>query len=248
MLRILGLLFIAILVVAGMGFGYWVHQDRQARAFVVATIPVVYKGWSAEAMAQRSIDALQTEAYEGEVRDMMQNFGSYLGPLESAEAPEGDLHYGRAQPGLPDGLYGRYSARAKFKGGEGDLEFIVIKEEGLWRIARFSVSSPELIAALQKMQASKNVRPNYVPGPPEQQAAVLAVADEIFRIMDSDDPASAWNLGSIPYQQAKTKRRFMADMKRFHDMSGHAQSRKLQGVGFAFDRANANPPGDYAIA
>jgi hypothetical protein len=66
--------------------------------------------------------------------------------------------------------------------------------------------------------------------------------------MDSEDPGSAWNRGSIPFQQAKSKRRFIADMKRLHDMSGHAQSRKLQGVGFAFDRANANPPGDYAIA
>ena len=248
MLRILGLLLVAILVVAGMGFGYWVHQDRQARAFVVATIPVVYKEWSAEALAQRSIETLQTPAYEGQVRDMFQNFGSYLGPLESSDAPEGTLHYGRGEPGVPNGLYGRYSANAKFKSGAGQLEFIVIKEEGVWRVAKFSVTSPELVAALQKRKPMKDVRPNYLPGPPDEQSAVLAVADEIFRIMDSDDPASAWNRGSIPFQQAKTKRRFMADMKRLHDMSGHAQSRKLQGVGFAFDRANANPPGDYAIA
>jgi hypothetical protein len=248
MLRILGLLFVAILVVAGMGFGYWVHQDRQARAFVVATIPVVYKSWNAEAMVQRSIIELRTPAFEGQVRDMLQNFGTHLGPLESADDPEGSLQYGQLKPGLPSGLFGKYSSKATFTGGEGELEFTVIKEEGVWRIARFSVSSPKLLEAVQRQQAMKAARPNYVPGPPDEEAAVLALADEIFRILDSEDPGSAWNRGSIPFQQAKTKRRFVADMKRLHDMSGHAQSRKLQGVGFAFDKAGANPPGDYAVA
>lgn len=248
MLRILGLLFVVTLVAALMGFGYWTHQDRQARAFVEATIPVVYKNWNAEALAQRSISELRTPAYEGQVRDMFQNFGSHLGALESSGDLGGTMQYGQLKSSWPAGLYGKYSASAKFKGGEGQLEFTVVKEEGVWRIARFSVSSPKLLEAMQEQQTLKGARPNYTPGPPEEEAAVLALADEIFRILDSEDPGSAWNSGSIPFQQAKPKRRFVADMKQLHEKSGHAQSRKLQGVGFAFDRAAANPPGDYAIA
>lgn len=41
--RTIGLLFLALLVVAGTGFGYWIHQDRQARAFVATPIPIIYK-------------------------------------------------------------------------------------------------------------------------------------------------------------------------------------------------------------
>jgi hypothetical protein len=77
---------------------------------------------------------------------------------------------------------------------------------------------------------------------------VIAVAEDILRILDSEDPGAAWNRGSLPFQQAITKRRFVADLKRMREKSGHVQSRELQGVGFQFNRINANPPGDYAVA
>ena len=247
MRRVLGLLLVAVLVIAGMGFGYWVHQDRQARAFVAASVPVIYKDWNAEAVSQRTPRALRTPAFEGEVREMFQKVAPHLGPLLSADAPEGSLRYDRADTRLPKDLFGRYVSHAKFRDGEADLRFLVVKEEGVWRIVQFALESPQLTAALEKHQATKSARPNYVRGPPEEETAVLAAADEILRIIDSEDPGSAWNRGSIPFQQAKTKRRFVADMKRLHDTSGHPQGRKLQGVGFAFDRANAHPPGDYAI-
>jgi hypothetical protein len=247
MLRVFGLLFVALLIVAGMGFGYWIHQDRQARGFVTASVPAIYKDWRAEAVSQRMPHMLQTPAFEGEVRDMFRKVAPHLGPLVSAGAPEGTFGYDRADNRLPKALYGRYVCHAKFRDGEADLRFLVVKEEGLWRIVQFALESPQLTAALQKQQATQGARPNYVRGPPDEESAVLAAADEILRIIDSEDPGSAWNRGSIPFQQAKTKRRFVADMRRLHDKSGHPQGRKLQGVGFAFDRANADPPGDYAI-
>lgn len=248
MLRVLGLLFIAILVIAGMGFGYWIHQDRQARAFVTASVPVIYTEWSAQALTRRTAGALRTPVFEGEVRDMFRQIAPHLGPLVSANEPEGTLRYGRPDTRLPKGLFGKYVSHAKFRNGDAELRFLVTKEDGVWRIAQFAFESPQLTAALQKQQATKGSRPNYVRGPPDEEAAVLAVAEEILGIMDSEDPGSAWNRGSIPFQQARSKRRFVADMKRLHDLSGHPQGRKLQRVGFAFDRVNADPPGDYAIA
>src|SRR6186713_92556 len=93
MLRALGLLFVAILLVAAMGFGYWIHQDRQARAFVAASIPVIYTDWSAEAVIRRAALPLKTPEFEAQAREVFLMFGSQLGPMQSWEAPHGSLRY-----------------------------------------------------------------------------------------------------------------------------------------------------------
>jgi hypothetical protein len=239
---------VVALAIAGAGFGFWVHQNGQARQFVAATIPIVYTEWNADALTHRYASELQTPDFEAQVRDKFQLLAPHLGPLESTELPEGALRYGRPHPKLAPGLFGTFTARAKFRDGEATLDFLVLKEQGTWRIGEFGVESPALMEAMQRQAARKNTRPNYERGPPEEEAAVLAAAEEILRIMDSEDPGAAWNRGSLPFQKAITKRRFVADMKRMHDKSGHAQKRELQGVGFMFNRTSANPPGDYAIA
>ncbi len=66
--------------------------------------------------------------------------------------------------------------------------------------------------------------------------------------MDSEDPGSSWHRGSLPFQESTPKRRFVADLKRVREKTGHSQNRKLQGVGFQFDLADGTPPGDYAVA
>ena len=43
-------------------------------------------------------------------------------------------------------------------------------------------------------------------------------------------------------------RRFVTKLERMRQDYGHLQSRKLEGVGFSFNRPNAKPPGDYAVA
>jgi hypothetical protein len=248
MLRTLGLLFVALLVLAGMGFAYWIHQDRQARAFVAASIPLIYKEWSAEAVIRRAAIPLRTPEFEARAREFFQLFGAQLGPLQSSEPPNGSLRYGRAAPELPAGLVGEYTSQAKFREGEGQIKLVVIKERGVWRIAEFGVSSPAILEAMKQQKPTKSVRPRYDRGPPEEEAAILAKAEQTFALMDSENPGTAWNQGSLPFQEATPKRRFTAEMKRMREMTGHAQARKLQGVGFQFNRVNADPPGDYAVA
>jgi len=248
MLRTVGLLFLAFLVVAGMGFGYWIHQDRQARAFVATSIPIIYKEWSAEAVIRRAAIPLRTPEFGAQAREFFQLFGSQLGPMQSFEPPQGSLRYGRAAPELRAGLFGEYASQAKFRDGDGQIKLVVIKEQGVWRIVEFGVNSPAFLEAMKKQGPTKNTRPRYDRGPPDEEAAILAKADQIFAIMDSENPGSAWNQAALPFQQAMPKRRFVAEMKRMREMTGHAQVRKLQGVGFRFNRVDADPPGDYAVA
>jgi hypothetical protein len=172
----------------------------------------------------------------------------YLGPFESADAPEGSLRFGQADPRAPRALYGKYTSHAKFRDAEAELEIIVIKEQRAWRIAGFRVSSPAILEGLKKQPPAKAAEATWNRGPPDEEAAVLAEAEEIFRIMDSEDPSASWNVASLNFQESITKRRFAADLKRLREKTGHTQNRKLQGVGFMFDRPNATPPGDYAVA
>lgn len=248
MLRILGLFFLLLIVAAVAGGGFWLHQDGQARKFVVNVSPIIFKDWNAGALTHRSAAVMQTPDYEAQVQDMFRTISPHLGPLVSVDSPQGTLRYGRVDPRLPRGLHGKYHLNAKFQKGDGDIEIGVIKEDGAWRIVSFVVGSPAVLEAMAKKQAAPAPASTWSRGPADQEAEVLAVAEEILRIMDSEDPGATWNRASLQFQEAAPKRRFVAEMKRMRTMTGHVQGRKLQGVGFMFDRPGANPPGDYAVA
>ncbi len=248
MLRTLGLLFLALIAAAGAALGFWYHQDQQARQFVTAVTPLIYEDWNVEALTHRSASVLQTPDYAAEVGDMFGIFSPHLGPLQSATAPEGALRFGRAEPAMPRALYGQYTSTAKFRDGEAQLEFTVVKEQGAWRIAGFRVSSQALLELMKKQPPPRMAKQTWVSGPADEEAAVLAEAEEILRLMDSEDPGASWHRALLNYQEAVPKRRFVADLKRLHDKTGHPQHRKLQGIGFQFGRTNAKPPGDYAVA
>jgi hypothetical protein len=248
MLRILGLLFLLLVVAAIAGGGFWLHQDGQARKFVVNISPVIFKEWNAGALAHRSAAVMQTPDYEAQVQDIFRTISPHLGPLVSVDAPEGTVRYGRADPKLPRGLYGKFHLNAKFQKADGGIEFVVIKEDGAWRIAGFQVGSPAVLEALSKKAARPAPTSTWSRGPAEAETAVLAEAEDILRIMDSEDPGATWNRASLQFQESTPKRRFVAEMKRMRTMTGHVQGRKLQGVGFMFDRPGADPPGDYAVA
>lgn len=248
MLRVLGLLFLLLVAAAVAGGAFWLHQERQAREFVVAVTPIIYKDWNAAAVTNRSASLLRTPDYEAQVSDLFRTISPALGALEQAEVTDGSLHFGRADPKLGRGLYGKYTLHAKFRDGEANLDFSVIKEQGAWRIAAFGVDSPAILAAMAKKPVARTHGDTWSRGPSNEEAAVLAEAQEILRIMDSEDPGATWNRASLLFQEAVTKRRFVADMKRMREKSGHLQNRRLQGIGFMFDRPNATPPGDYAVA
>jgi hypothetical protein len=248
MLRILGLLFLLLLVAAVAGGGFWLHQDGQARKFVVNVSPIIFRDWNDGALTHRSAAVMQTPDYEAQVQDIFRTISPHLGPLVSVDTPQGTVRYGRADPKLSRGLYGKYRLNAKFQKADGGIEFVVIKEVGAWRIAGFQVGSPAVLDALSKKAASPAPASTWSRGPAEAEAAVFAEAEEILRIMDSEDPGATWNRASLQFQEAAPKRRFVAEMKRMRTMTGHVQGRKLQGVGFMFDRPGANPPGDYAVA
>ncbi len=138
MLRTLGLLFLALIAAAGIALGYWYYQDRQARHFVAEVTPLIFTDWNVEALTHRSVKVLQTPEYEAQVRDLFKTISRYLGPLESATAPQGRLQFGPTDRKLSRGLYGNYTSTAKFRDAEAALA--VPADEGARRMADLILS------------------------------------------------------------------------------------------------------------
>jgi hypothetical protein len=248
MLRILGFLFLVVIVAAGIAGGIWYHQDRQAREFVENANSRIYADWNTDTLFRNMASVSRSPDRDAWAREFFPMMSEALGPLESSETPEGTLRYGRPAPDMPRGFFGTYISSAKFRNGNAELEFVVIKENGTWRIAAYQVSSPAILDAMSKKALGTSSGPTWDRGPPDEESAVLAEAEEILRIMDSESPGDSWNRASLRLQQSISKRRFVAKLEHMREDSGHVQSRKLEGVGFSFNRPNATPPGDYAVA
>jgi hypothetical protein len=151
MLRVLGFLFLVLIVAAGIAGGIWYHQDRQAREFATRAIPVVFERWDHEGLMRRSIRELRNKDYAEGSRQMMQMFSQYLGPFESSEPLEGKVEYGQLDPSLPRSFFASYTSRAKYKAGKATLLLVVVKQDGGWRIGGFRVESPALLDAMRNM-------------------------------------------------------------------------------------------------
>jgi len=248
MLRALGLLFITLVVAGSVAGGVWYHQDRQACQFVENANSRIYATWNTDTLLRSMATVSRSPDRDAWAREFFPMMSEALGPLVSFETPEGTLRYGRPGPDMPRGFFGTYTSSAKFRNGDADLEFVVIKENGAWRIVAYQVSSPAILDAMSKKALGRSSGPTWDRGPPNEESAVLAEAEAILRMMDSESPGDSWNRASLMLQKSISKRRFVAKLERMHEDSGHLQSRKLEGVGFSFNRPNATPPGDYAVA
>ena len=212
MLRILGFLFLVVIVAAGIAGGVWFHQDRQARQFVENANSRIYANWNTDTLFRNMASDSRSPDRDAWAREFFPMMSEALGPLESSETPQGTLRYGRPAPAMPSGFFGKYTSSAKFRNGNAELEFVVIKENGTWRIAAYQVSSPAILEAMSKKALGKSSGPTWDRGPPDEESAVLVEAEEILRIMDSESPGDSWNRASLMLQQSISKRRFVAKL------------------------------------
>jgi len=156
MLRILGLLFLALIVGAAIVTGLAYRQNQRAREYVVAAIPAIYQEWDFAELKKRAASKLLNETqFSVAGPQMFRMMGASLGRLEKADAPEGEAGFGWGEGAPARGVYGNYEVHAKFEKGEAQLQLFVIKEGGSWRIAGFHVDSPALLDALREQRSTQ---------------------------------------------------------------------------------------------
>jgi hypothetical protein len=153
MLRILGLLFLALIAAVAILFGLTYRHDQSARTYVSAAVPAIYNNWDFAKLKERaSVQLRKDPGFDSAGPQMFRMMGEALGPLESATAPEGKAGYGWGESAPARGIYGDYQVHAKFRAGEAELRLFVVKEDGMWRIAAFNVNSPVLIDPIRRQQ------------------------------------------------------------------------------------------------
>lgn len=249
MLRTVGILLVALVAAAAMAFGFWIHQAHQAREYVSRAIPAIFTRWDDQALADRTVRELRTTEFERESHDMLYRFADILGPLQSIEAVEGSLQFGKPDPSTPRMLFGVYAARAKFARGEGSIELLVAKQDQTWRIGRFVVKSPALLPMLQEKRVRTAEAAALHAGSAEREAQVLKRATEILDLLSADDPGACWDDGAMDFKASFPRPEFVTSM---HEVRRTLRSRAATLAGRRLLRTSFTeklpymPPGNYS--
>lgn len=247
MMRFLGYLFLLLVVAAAALLGARYYLDRQATAFVTQAVQPIYGSWNFDALKRRESRRIQTADFERGGREMFRMFGRALGPLQSAAAPTGGVEFGWKSDAEIRGVYASYSVPAKFEHGEARLQFVVVKEDGVWRIIGFRVDSPAALDAVSEAIGKQGSGPSFQPGDPEATAAVTASAMQAMACLDSDAVGRCWDGASHEFKQSVSKQAFSAKLSAVRAKRGLLQNRKLRAVEFMRDMPGA-PRGQYARA
>src|SRR5688572_8140924 len=112
MIRLLGYLFLVVLIAAAALAGGYYHLDRQASAYVARSVRPIYSDWNVEALKQRESVLVQNTDFERGARDLFLMFRGLLGPLRSAESPRGGPEFGWKSDAEIKGVFARYSVQA----------------------------------------------------------------------------------------------------------------------------------------
>lgn len=247
-MRFLGYLFLLLIVVAAFLFGTRYYLDRQAGAFVTQAVQPIYTSWNFEALKRRASDRLlRTPDFDRAGREMFRAFGRALGPLQSAAAPEGGTTYSWKPDAEIRGVHADFSVQAQFEHGEAQLQFVVVKEGGVWRIVGFRVDSPAALNAVSEAIGKQRSEVSFVPGSPEATAAVTASATKAIACLDSHATGGCWDRASRHFKQDVTRQKFTSQLAAMRARSGLPQNRNVRSVGFMAD-VPGYPRGEYARA
>ena len=248
MMRFLGYLFALLLIVAAALFGGRYYLDRQARTYVSQAVRPIYSNWNFAAMKSRASPRIRDVVdFEASGRRLFDAFGGVLGPLQTADAPEGGPEFGWKSDAEIRGLFARYTVNARFERGEARLRFVVAKESGTWQIIGFRIEGPASLDSAVAAFAKQGSETSFRPGGPEETAAVTDSARKVVDSLDAGTAGDCWDDASPALKQIVARERFVADMGAQRTAVGSLKDRRHLTVEFALDLPG-RPRGRYARA
>jgi hypothetical protein len=146
-LIILGSIFLAIVVLGGIGIAFVAVRggalDKESKAYADAAIPAIVTNWNEKELMDRASPELKKAATQ-EQFDRLFRWLSSLGRLHKCDPAQGQsLMSATTQSGRV--ISAQYTAKATFDKGEGTVTLGLIKHGDQWQILRFDVHSAELI-------------------------------------------------------------------------------------------------------
>lgn len=247
MIRFLGYLFLLLLIAALVLAGGYYYLDRQASAYVARSVRPIYTDWNFEAMKLRESELVRNSEFERGGRELFRIFSGALGSLKTAGPPRGGPGFGWTPDADITGIYARYSVQAMFERGEAQLHFVVVKEEGTWRIAGFRVDSPVLLDKVRKSSGKPESSPGFEHGDPEETARVTKDAMAAMACLESEAVGRCWDGASANFKRNVHKKEFVSAVEASRSSWGRLRERRLRAVEFARD-LDGFPPGRYARA
>jgi hypothetical protein len=143
LLIILGAVFLAIIVLAAVGIGIVAVKgsalDKQSKAYVDTTVPIIVSGWDEQELLSRASPEFMQVAKKEDV-DKLYTMFRRLGRLREYQGSEGQSDMSlTTQNGRRTTAF--YTAKASFDAGSAIIKITLIKHGEQWQIAGFHVDS-----------------------------------------------------------------------------------------------------------
>lgn len=142
-LAIIGIVFLVLLGVGGIGFGILAYEgyqlDASSKAYVDNNIHPIIDNWSADELTKRESAQFHQATSDENLAKLFDEFKK-LGPLKSYEGSKGDAKMNATPTGLQ--ITAVYVISATFQNGKAQIKLSLIRENGQWQILGFRVDSP----------------------------------------------------------------------------------------------------------
>ena len=147
-LAALGLIFVIIVVLGGIGLWYIASRgnalDKESKAYADAAIPAIVANWNEQVLLDRSTVEFSEAARKQHLDQGFRWFGS-LGRLQKYEPAQGHATMSANTLMTDTKVTAQYTAKGSFEKGQATITVDLVKHGDQWWISRFGVYSPQLV-------------------------------------------------------------------------------------------------------
>lgn len=143
LLIILGVVFLAIIILAGVGIGISAVKgstlDKESKRYVDSSVPAIASGWDEQELLRRASPEFM-QATDKDGLDRLYVEFRKLGSLREYQGSEGQSYMSVTSE---DGrsTTANYTAKAKFDAGSAVIKVALIKHGDQWQILGFHIDS-----------------------------------------------------------------------------------------------------------
>jgi hypothetical protein len=144
---VLGIIFLIIIVLGAIGFGYIAYRgnalDKESKAYADAAISAIVTTWSEKELLDRASPELKQAVPQQQLDELFRRFAG-LGHLQKCDPAQGQsMTSATTQAGIQ--VRAEYNADATFDKGKALIDIALIKHGDQWQILGFFVKPPRVL-------------------------------------------------------------------------------------------------------
>ena len=144
----LGVIFLVLLVLGAIGFGYFAFRgntlDKESKAYVDAAIPAIVTNWNKKELLERASPEFKKEVSDTQIDQLLHQFTT-LGRFITFDSAKGQSATSVTTQ-IGKVITAQYDAKGYFEKGAAIIRISLIKHGDQWQILGFFVNSPKLVA------------------------------------------------------------------------------------------------------